>query len=44
VDRQIFIALLAQQTNEFLFQGSLALVAVGTCSDRLIFGDNGVLD
>jgi hypothetical protein len=43
VDGQVFIALLAEQADEFLFQCSLALVALGTRLDRLVFRDDGVL-
>ena len=42
MDRQILIALLTEQPNEFLLQLGLALIAVGPGLYRLIFRDNGV--
>ena len=39
---QVLIALFAEKANEFLLQLSFTLVAVRTCLDRLIFGNNRV--
>lgn len=37
VNRKIGVTLFPQQADKFFFQCSLALIAVGTCSDWLIF-------
>ena len=42
VNRKVFIPLLTQHADEFLFQGGFALVTVGTLLYRLIFRDNGI--
>ena len=43
MDGQVFIALLAKQANKLLLQHGFALIAVRTCLNRLVFGDNGIL-
>ena len=40
MDGQALIAQLAKQTDKFLFQSCLALVAIGTLGLGLVFGDN----
>ena len=42
MDRKIFIALFREHTDEFPFQFSLTLIAVGPGLHRLIFRDNGI--